>query len=449
MSPSDSSLSFENISKLINGFVDILILASGHCSSGASASWDAENVGKAIKWGAFFEEVFNYLNQSNEGRVLIEELDAFLQELTSNDYFPRGLRGLSSESLSTARNGVLKFFSQSLYLSNVLLRALLSTCIKADQELLTEAAFNLSFYFERSMQVKAFTENSVVTNFIGCPSWPLKNTHAMNTKRQCSDFVFEELGERLAFMSCLSSCETTLDTLKEVILRNNFDGNEFDIFPAKSRDTNLNLEGDRLARFLLWNSWKQKNLTYLLSQRTMRLLSGSRLIFNAPKAQWAKIFDSLMSSTEANDASFLEIVEICLLGFISSRWTQKLEHFISFSCDFLPVREQYFGALNSFQEVPTKNTINLKEEEILEFCTSLLVKKLIKLWELPPVLVAAALPRWSSLFRSHVGDLGKELQGDCDSPRCTCNKGGDCHCELAERIWCFHAFCLPEGDGSA
>lgn len=43
--------------KLIKGFVDILILASGYCSSGMGASWDAENIKKAIRWGIFFENV--------------------------------------------------------------------------------------------------------------------------------------------------------------------------------------------------------------------------------------------------------------------------------------------------------------------------------------------------------------------------------------------------------
>ena len=40
----------------------------------------------------------------------------------------------------------------------------------------------------------------------------------------------------------------------------------------------------------------------------MKLLSGCELIFNAPKAQWKRILDSLKNSSEAPDASSIEVL---------------------------------------------------------------------------------------------------------------------------------------------
>lgn len=50
-------ISKEDFIKLLKGFVDLLILASGFQSSGVPAHWDAENCKKALQWGLFFENV--------------------------------------------------------------------------------------------------------------------------------------------------------------------------------------------------------------------------------------------------------------------------------------------------------------------------------------------------------------------------------------------------------
>lgn len=43
--------------KLIEGFVDILVLASGYQSSGLLAHWDSDNIKRAFQWALFFENV--------------------------------------------------------------------------------------------------------------------------------------------------------------------------------------------------------------------------------------------------------------------------------------------------------------------------------------------------------------------------------------------------------
>lgn len=59
-------ISKEDFTKLLKGFVDLLILASGFQSSGVPAHWDAENCRKALQWGLFFENVGFTLNSPSQ-----------------------------------------------------------------------------------------------------------------------------------------------------------------------------------------------------------------------------------------------------------------------------------------------------------------------------------------------------------------------------------------------
>lgn len=54
---SDGNFSREDLPKLIKGFIDILILASGYQSSGRLAHWDSANINKAFRWALFLEDV--------------------------------------------------------------------------------------------------------------------------------------------------------------------------------------------------------------------------------------------------------------------------------------------------------------------------------------------------------------------------------------------------------
>lgn len=57
---------------------------------------------------------------------------------------------------------------------------------------------------------------------------------------------------------------------------------------------------------LTWNIWQSKGLSYFLSKRTLRLVSGASLIFSAPKAQWVEVLRRLRVSTENDDDIFTE-----------------------------------------------------------------------------------------------------------------------------------------------
>ena len=56
---SHPEISLPELLKLIKGFVDIVILASGYQSSGLFAHWDPFNIKKAFQWALFFENVSN------------------------------------------------------------------------------------------------------------------------------------------------------------------------------------------------------------------------------------------------------------------------------------------------------------------------------------------------------------------------------------------------------
>lgn len=49
-------------------------------------------------------------------------------------------------------------------------------------------------------------------------------------------------------------------------------------------------------------------LLYLTDKRTIKILSGAKLIFRAPKVQWIKVFDQLKFSSDVEDGHLLEIL---------------------------------------------------------------------------------------------------------------------------------------------
>ncbi|RRT64295.1 hypothetical protein B296_00012591 [Ensete ventricosum] len=82
-------ISLGDLMQLIQGFVDILILANGYQSSGLPAVWDAPSIKKAVRWGLFFQDVFKRINDSCHFDNSMKELDAALRNLMSNPFCPQ------------------------------------------------------------------------------------------------------------------------------------------------------------------------------------------------------------------------------------------------------------------------------------------------------------------------------------------------------------------------
>ncbi|XP_077229882.1 fanconi anemia group F protein (FANCF) isoform X2 [Tasmannia lanceolata] len=423
-------ISLEDVVNLVKGFVDILILASGYQSSGLPAVWDSENIKKAIQWGIFFENVFTLLQSSDNYHELMKELDAALLELTSNPLFPQGLAHLSSATLARARNFVLGHLLQNMPLRDEHLGSLLTATIEMDLDDLSKSGYDsLSVYIDKLMhQITSLSlspdghRDTVID-----PKSPLTISN-MKTKEH--------------------TVEIGLDVLSEIVTREKGVGSGNSLSGEQSCNDISLVRADKFKGYVLWNKWRSSNLSYLLDKRTIRLVSGANLIFSAPKVQWLQVFEPLKVSTEAHNDNLLEIIELSLLGILSSRWSCVIEHLMSVSHDPIPIYKQYYDVHNllegkSHPPHSKEKTMDSKDNDILEYLTMLLGTQLHQLWSLAPVLVAAAIPLWSTLFRLYLNEIEKQMERDSSTIRiCTCGQDGKEHtdCEIAERIWCLYIF---------
>ncbi|KAH7691612.1 hypothetical protein IHE45_01G010500 [Dioscorea alata] len=405
-------ISMGELQGLIRGFIDILVLASGYQSSGEVTVWDVENIRRATQWGVFFEDLLERIRESDDHASSIAELDTALLELSSTSLVPQGIGSISSETLVKARCLVLEHLVQRHELKDDHFLALCKAATEMDVEKLGIERFK-AYIAELSSGKDGFGE-------------------------EYSGFIIQELLKRQASLACLSSVKNGADTLLKVVARNDSEEMLPSCLVSQEKRSEVPTE------YSLCSQWQSKCLSYLLEDRTMRILSSSNLIFSAPKAQWVRVFEWLNAS---GDDSLLEIMEILLLGSISSRWNSMVRHFMSHSCGALPIRLQYSDIHHLLQESsqslhPSKESISSQENEILEHLTLLLGTQPHKLLQLPSVIVAMAIPSWSILFRMYLTELEKQLNGTSSIRCCNCAQARKEHreCEVAERIWCLHIF---------
>ncbi|WJZ90747.1 hypothetical protein VitviT2T_009872 [Vitis vinifera] len=429
---SHPDVSLDDMVKLIKGFVDILILASGYQSSGHFALWDPQNIKRAFQWGLFFENVIRHLSSSDDYQDSLKELDSVLLEIKSNPSFPQGLAQLSSVTLSRAKSFVLEHLIQTLTLRDAHLEAFLTASIGMDLDELSGTEQDcLSLYMNRLM---------------------LQNPSANMKTEKCTDDDFttctlQELLKRQFAVLCVSSTEKGLDILSKTIRHNNWTESESNSFKKLNQVTSL-LSHDQLVDFITWSRWRSKNLSYLLDKRTVRLVSGASMIFSAPKVQWAQLFERLNISGETRGDDYCETIELLLLGCIARRWSCLLEYFMSDSYDSINIPKQYSEICNlltgrSQSPHSKEDVLDLKENAILEYLNVLVGGDLHQLWKLSPVLAAFAIPSWSPLFRLYLSDIHTQFKGCSSTIRCcSCTQDRKDHidCELAERIWCLYIF---------
>ncbi|KAG9445756.1 hypothetical protein H6P81_011884 [Aristolochia fimbriata] len=440
---SHPDVTLEDLLHLIKGFVDIVILASGYQSSGLPAIWDRENIRKVLSWGLFFEDVLIRLHDSDDYVGSVKELDGFLLELKSHPHFPQGLSHLSSATLAGARDFILGHFLQSVHLGDGQIRALLSAAIEMDLCGLSETESDcLSAYTEKlTTEIKSLhlsletdgPEDSKKT--VDVPGSPLSTSYY--GRHQLSDdqsrFIIKELLQRQTTMSSVSSAETALDVLSNIFMKNKrVELHNVQIIGHAFNNGSSGNEEEQI-QLAHWNQWRSRNLSYLFDKRTIRLVAGARLIFSAPKVQWSQIFERLAISNEAHNMNLLETLELSLLGIISSRWSSIVELFTSAASDHLPISDQFYEIHKSLQGgseyLHPKDDI--KENDILEHVMMLLNNQFHLLWRLAPVLAAAAIPSWSTLYRLYLIDIEKEMKRDSSTIRCcSCNQESKEHTEF-------------------
>ncbi|XP_011011162.1 PREDICTED: uncharacterized protein LOC105115829 isoform X2 [Populus euphratica] len=450
-------ISLEEMVKLLKGFVDIMILASGYQSSALLAHWDAQNIKKAIHWGSFFQNVLEHMSTSDVYQDSIKELDAALCQMKSNPYFPQGLANLSCDTLSRARSFVLAHLFQTLPLRDSHLKAFLTAVIEMELERVSESEHDcLSVYLNKLkpwnpqldliLERRGFVKDSMVL------SEEISQTVKFGkfSDDDLTKLTLQEVFKRQSAVSCISTVETGLDVLSNAIRCSS--GTESD----SSMLEELKLDGapssvgeiEQLVDFFTWNHWKSKMVSYFLDKRTIRLVSGASMIFSAPKMQWLQVFERLNTSADCKNDGLSEIVELLLLGRIASQWNCLIECATSVSYFSATISNLYYevcslltGRAQGFHS--SERATDSKESDILEYLARLQGYQLSLLWKQSPVLAAVAIPSWSPLLRLYLSEIETQVKGDSSAQRCcSCIQDRKQHkdCELAERIWCLYIF---------
>ncbi|KAL5561998.1 hypothetical protein UlMin_031745 [Ulmus minor] len=450
---SHPDISLEDLMKLIQGFVDILILTSGYQSSGSLAHWDPININKAFQWALFFENVLGTLSCLDVYQDSLKELDEALSTLKSDARFPQGLAHVSCATLTTARKFVLEHFIHTLPLRDSHLRPFLMATIEMDLVELSGTEHNrLSGYLNKLKLQNTLNNSDQNRRFSNEDPVASPDISFVRKLGECNGdsltkYTVQELLKRWSAVSHISTIEKGLKITSNSITSSSssvFD----DYFKEQVKQDNAPVIVDQLVCFLTWNHWKVKNLCYFLDKRSVRMVSGASMIFFAPKMQWVQVFKQLNISAKSSDNNLCDTIELLLLGCISGRWTKIIEHFLSVSYNSPTTSEQHNEVWKLLhgkcQIVESKEeTTCLKEKDILEYLAGILGGQLHPLWNISPVLAAVAIPSWSPLFRFYLDELEIQFRGDFSTMRCcNCNQEKKEHndCELAERIWCLYIF---------
>ncbi|XP_052171426.1 uncharacterized protein LOC127787422 isoform X2 [Diospyros lotus] len=439
-------ISLEDLLKLVKGFVDILILASGYQSSGSFAHWDTYNIKKAFQWGIFFENVFRRLRYSDDYEGSIKELDAALSEIKSNPFFPQGIAHLSSVTLRQASNFVLQYLLHALPLRDAHLKAFAIAAIEMDlSELQRTENDCIEVYLRRlvlqkscadpDLDCRAFMEGSLISS---------RDVSNMKIDGDFTRPTIQELAKRQLAVSCISSAEAGLDILCKSIRQRNWNESDSSSFKELQNHATAPQTEDQLIDYDTWNCWRTHALSYFINRRTIGLVSGASMIFSASEAQWVQVFEKLNISAVNSD----DMVEILLLGCVASKWSSLIEHFMLVSYDSISISRQYHEVcsfpLRRIQNLHSREEMmSPKVKSILKHLAVLLETQPHQLWKLSPALAAVGIPSWSPLFRLYLSELDSQFKGDSTTiRRCCCVQDRKEHkdCELAERIWCLYIY---------
>ncbi|XVE77968.1 hypothetical protein DITRI_Ditri13aG0106900 [Diplodiscus trichospermus] len=437
-------ISLEELMKLIKGFVDILILASGYQSSGLLAHWDSDNIKRAFQWALFFENVFRRLRSLDVYRESIEELDTALSEMTSHPGFPQGLAHLSSATLRRGRRFLLEYLLHNLPLRDSHLRAVLTAIVEMDLSNLSETEHDC---------LNAYLSNLTLHDRIPLMDSVISSatvTSTVETEKSGGDnftkLTIQELFRRQSSVSCISSIEEGVDILSNAVRHSSWTESDCRLFIEQMNHENLPASvrsADALVDVVTWNRWKSRALSYFLDKRTLRLVSGASLIFSGTKAQWGKVFGQLNFSEKSGNNDLHEAIELLLLGCIASRWNCVIEHLMSVSYDSVTISKQYhvlanlvFGTYQSLHQ--DEDIMKSKEGVILDFLMELLGDQLHLLWKSSPSLAAVSLPSWSTLFRLYLSEIETQFKGNPSTMRCcSCIQDGNEHkdCEYISSLY--------------
>uniref|UniRef100_A0A0E0NMR1 HTH myb-type domain-containing protein n=1 Tax=Oryza rufipogon TaxID=4529 RepID=A0A0E0NMR1_ORYRU len=417
------TVAMEELLGLVRGFVDVLVLAGGRTSSGAAATWRSGDVKKALQWALFFEEVFKNLRDDGQYDESASELDAALVQLASSPNFPKGIEDIRSKTLAMARELVVKHFLKTTNAEN--LGAVLQAVVEMDMDGIS-ASGECNVCQEYVQSILDMNLPSLMRT---------KNArdvgHSTSSDEFCEESLFtgnsqillKELQKKLDSGSCISLAERELNTLLKSMKKDSFDSAGSTLCTsATAQKTQI------IDKFILWKQWKAKCLSYLLDERTIRIMSGTNMIFNAPKEQWMGLFEPLKVSADSSQSGIIEVMELCLLGLVARQWNSLIESIMSHTFSSFPISKQY-ADLHQLLQGTTQDEcqdklLGFKEMDICEYARQSLESEPYILWLLPPVLTAAAMPPRSSLFKIYLVEIDKQLgeAASKDRPTSTMNQ---------------------------
>ncbi|PPD85034.1 hypothetical protein GOBAR_DD18023 [Gossypium barbadense] len=453
-------ISLEEMMKLIEGFVDILVLASGYQSSGLLAHWDSDNIKRAFQWALFFENVFRRLSSLDVYQESIQELDAALSEMTSHPSFPQGLAHLSSVTLRRARSFLSEHLLHNLPLRDSHLRAVITAIVEMDLSDLSQTEHDcLNAYLNNlTLQSRICMRDTSTSSPDLTPTVQTEKSGTDNFTK----IALHELFRRQSSVSCVSVIEEGLDVLSNAMRHSSRTDSESSLFREQMNHETvpaLLRSADALVDVVTWNRWKSRAFSYFLDKRTIRMVSGASLIFSDANAQWKKVFGQLHISDKSSKNDLHQAIELLLLGSIASRWNCIIEHLMSASYDSVTISKQYHVLANSVFEISQSShqieeIKKSKEGGILDYLMGLLGGQIHLLWKSSPALAAVSLP--FCIYISIPLSLSLYCLADAAvvfKTRMSIKTVSILvlisiyslwmllyRCELAERIWCLYIF---------
>ncbi|KAI4324601.1 hypothetical protein MLD38_030073 [Melastoma candidum] len=445
-------ISLQEMVNLVKGFVEILVLGCGYQSTGVLANWDVPNLRKAFQWAEFFESFFLEFSNSEYYRESAKELDGVILELTSTASFPQGLAHLSSTMLTKARKLVVEQLLRGLPLRNEHLRAVVVATVETDVCGISNVEDGSLSQYLNTLTLQCTTPESEL----------FSNGSGKFLRESCSDrdanmdekpvvggytgICIQALLKRKSSASCALDLATEQNVISHAVTSNN--PNECGETCRQGRQwaaTTVANEGNEEEQVMVMIShqWKVRTLSFFLDKRTARLVSGARILFTAPQAQWSRLLDQLNIPEELNDDSSSAKVELLLFGCISRRWSGIVKHFSSNSFSYGNTLEMLSEIYKLLPERHERfwDVAPSVENALIEYLTKLLNGRLSLLWRLHPILPAVAIPSSSLLFKVYLSKIERLLGDDSPTSRCcTCSqeKVEHSNCDLAERIWCLH-----------
>ncbi|WRX09237.1 Fanconi anemia group F protein - like 1 [Theobroma cacao] len=392
-------ISLEEMMKLIKGFVDILILASGYQSSGLLAHWDSDNIKRAFHWALFFENVFRRLRSLDVYRESLEELDAALFEMASHPSFPQGLAHLSSATLRRARGYMLEHLLHNLPLRDSHLKAILTSTIEMDLSALSETEHDcLNAYLNKlTLQNRLCMGNLFTSSLDVTPTMETEDSGSDNFTK----LAVQELFRRQSAVSCISTIEEGVNILSNAVRQSSWTESDCSLFREKMKHESLPAllqSADASVAVFTWNQWKSRALSYFLDKRTIRLVSGASLIFSGTKVQWGKVFGQLNFSEKDSNCDIHEAIFLLLcLCYV-------------FGCHVIMSIYMLQVAAMLVWEAG-------EEAGILDFLMGLLGGQVHLLWKSSPALTAISLPSWSPLFRLYLSEIDTQFKGNPSTMR--------------------------------